>query len=886
MKMGKKKAVIICLFFQWVVVPAPAQDPLSATPDWTLPHAFLHGDKAANSDVWPAIRTEARPGAYWWWPGSAVDRKGLTWNLETYHRAGWGSMGVVGIYGVRGEEQRFIDIFSPAWFGMFNHAVEEAERLGMIIDLTPSSGWRMGGPHITPDHAEQSFSVSKGRIMPVQLDTRVKRAGPGGVGRCLNPYSLSAVRFHLEWLTQRFQEGMGKSPRAFYYDSFENEGNWCPEFMDSFKKLRGYNLADHAEALGGEGDPEEVRRVMCDYRETLSDLLIDCVREIVRWSEKMGSGLRMQAHGAPANLLDMYSAASIPETEVFGANEFDIPGYRRDPALSNPETPDILVNRFASSAAHVAGRNLIIAESFTWLRNHFHTALSHIKAESDQLFLNGINGIYYHGLCYSPKDASWPGWLFYASTQANFRNSIFRDIPVLNAYITRCQSVLQQGKADHDVLLYWPVYDLWMGGGSGELRFRVHDPGWLKESACGEAARCMVDQGYTFDYISDKQLRRTKAVNGDLLTEGGSAYRTLLIPAAKHMETGTLKHLLDLAREGATILFWQQLPEDVPGWNEHETRKVELAYMLETMPLTAGDVAAMGKGRIMLHDDLGELLGVAGIAPETMVGMGLRFDRRKLEGQTIYFLVNHSAGRIDGWVELASPGRSARIMDPMTGRTGVAGIRTKGHGTAIYLQMDAGETRILRLYDREWIRVEAWPLLRTCGEPLELRGPWDVEFIEGGPWLPGKYRTDVLESWTDFDVPHTRSFAGAARYTKDVNLSAVEADHVILDLGDVRESARIWVNRQPAGVLVAQPYKLDISEWLQEGQNEISIEVTNLSANRIRDLDIRGREWRKFYDINFVDHLYQPFNASDWPLKPSGLLGPVKLIPCESWESF
>ena len=104
---------------------------------------------------------------------------------------------------------------------------------------------------------------------------------------------------------------------------------------------------------------------MCDYRETLSDLLIECVREIARWSEGMGSGLRMQAHGAPANLLDMYAAASIPETEVFGANEFDIPGYRRDPALSNPETPDILVNRFASSAAHVAGRKLIIAESFS-----------------------------------------------------------------------------------------------------------------------------------------------------------------------------------------------------------------------------------------------------------------------------------------------------------------------------------------------------------------------------------------------------------------------------------------------------------------------------------------------------------------------------------------
>jgi len=89
------------------------------------------------------------------------------------------------------------------------------------------------------------------------------------------------------------------------------------------------------------------------------------------------------------------------------------------------------------------------------------------------------------------------------------------------------------------------------------------------------------------------------------------------------------------------------------------------------------------------------------------------------------------------------------------------------------------------------------------------------------------------------------------------------------------------VNHKPAGVLVAHPFRLDISELLIVGQNEISIEVTNLSANRIRDLDISGIQWRKFYDINFVSHLYEPFDASVWPLKPSGLLGPVKLIPIQ-----
>jgi len=578
----------------------------------------------------------------------------------------------------------------------------------------------------------------------------------------------------------------------------------------------------------------------------------------------------MQAHGSPANILDMYASASIPETEVFGANEFHIPGYRLDPDLSNPETPDILVNRFASSAAHVAGHNLIIAESFTWLRNHFHTNLSHIKAESDQLFLNGINGIYYHGLCYSPMDADWPGWLFYASTQANFRNSIFRDIPVLNRYISRCQSVLQQGRADHDVLLYWPVYDLWMDGGPREIRFSVHNPKWLKESACGEAASLMVDRGYTFDYISDKQIRRTRVENGALVTEGNAIYRTLLVPAARYMKVNTLKHLAELANEGATILFWKHMPEEVPGWSHHQSRKEELISVLENMPVDS---------QVMLEDNLEKLLEIAKVSPESMVDVGLHFNRRKMKDHTIYFIANHSAGRVDGWVKLASSCRSALVMDPMTGHTGSARVRQTVDGPEIVLQMDPGETRILRVFEAEVPLTGPLPVLGSTGKTLELNGKWDIEFMEGGPHLPGKYQTDILESWTKFNLQHVQSFAGAARYTIEVSLPYLASNHYMLDLGDVRESARVWVNGNPAGVLVAHPFKLDISGLLEVGLNHIAIEVTNLSANRIRDLDIKGVDWKKFYDINLVNHLYEPFDASVWPMKPSGLLGPVKLIP-------
>ncbi|NQU23176.1 MAG: glycoside hydrolase family 2 [Candidatus Nealsonbacteria bacterium] len=874
----------------WLAGPACSaadrpEDHAPTTPTWTPPDAFLAAEGTGGETGWPTVRPECRPGAYWWWPGSAVTKEDLTWNLETYRRSGWGNMGVVVIYGVRGEEDRFIDLFSPKWFEMFNHAVAEARRLGMNIDLTPSSGWRMGGPHVPPQHGGQSFAVENGQIVARPNGAKVKRAGPGGAGLAINPYSEAAVAFHLDFIGKRFDEGTGSPPRAFYYDSFENPGNWCPELLDSFRRLRGYPLQEHADALAGRGDADRVRRVVCDYRETLSDVLIERVEQIVGWGKQRGSGLRMQAHGAPANLLDMYAAAAIPETEVFGASQFDVPGFRRDPKWIRPDRQSDLVNRFASSAAHVAGRKVVISESFTWLRNHYHTALSHVKAESDNLLVNGINCIYYHGICFAPKKTAWPGWLFYASTEANARNSIFRDVPALNAYLTRCQSVLQEGRPQNDVLLYWPVYDLWMGDGTRERRFTVHHPAWIEETPCGQAGRWMIDNGYTFDFVSDRQLLNVRYEDNALRTAGASHYRTIVVPAVKVMTVGTARRLLELAKAGATVLVWKGLPQDVPGWNSHADRKQRLGGLLGRLSFEPNGVAAVGKGKVLVGEDLAALLETAGVAREPLVDRGLKFIRRKSPTHVSYFIVNHSAKPVNAWVPVASRGRSAVLMDPMTARTGVAPTRVAGDAAVVdkplevYLQMQPGETRVLRVFSDKAVGGPAWPIAEPAGEPIEVKGTWQVQFTEGGPVLPRRVSMDDLRCWTESGDDNADRFAGAARYTITVDLPASDADGWVLDLGDVRESARVWIGGKAAGLVVAHPFRVDVTGLLKPGNNEIAVEVTNLSANRIRDLDRRGVDWKKFHDINFVDQMYRPFDASTWDPKPSGLLGPVTIQP-------
>src|SRR5690606_8378845 len=158
------------------------------------------------------------------------------------------------------------------------------------------------------------------------------------------------------------------------------------------------------------------------------------------------------AHGSPGNLLDLYALADIPETEIFGSSGFPIPGLRVD-GLPNSHPPDPLVIRMASSAAHVAGKPLVSSESCTWLGEHFRVALSQAKPELDQLWTAGVNHVFYHGIAYSPPDAPWPGWLFYASTNFAPSNPQWPHFKALNAYVARVQSALQSGSPDNDVLL-------------------------------------------------------------------------------------------------------------------------------------------------------------------------------------------------------------------------------------------------------------------------------------------------------------------------------------------------------------------------------------------------------------------------------------------------
>ena len=828
----------------------------------------------------------SKPWTRWWWPGSAVSEAGITQQLEQLADAGIGGVEITPIYGARGYENDYIEFLSPEWMQMLDYVGKEAQRLGLGVDMATGTGWPFGGPWVPVDDGALKIVFQEGHIAGVPTEQQVKRAAPGGEGWVINPYNSDALHRYLAKFDEVFKSFPVECIRSQFHDSFEYYGaSWTDAFEQKFTEMHGYDLQNYAaELMDLKSMPEEeLARLKGDFRATLSELHLDYLKSWNAWAHTHGQLTRNQSHGAPANLLDLYAAADIPETEIFGASPFPIPGLRYDPTAvrrrNTHDLPEPLVTRFASSAAHISGKPLVSCESATWLRDHWKVTLAYVKPELDRVMLDGINHIFYHGTVYSPPPGQvpWPGWLFYASTQFNPNNPWWQDFSQLNTYIQRVQSVLQSGQPDNDVLLYWPEADVWHNAAPNDKRngpmiqLSVHGVDWIMHAACGKAAKTLHDHGYAFDYISDKQVLDCR-VEGDgaIVTSGGNHYRTIIIPATHYMPIATMQQLLRYANAGANIIF-EKLPEDVPGLKEVENRQKTLASLnkqIQELP------------NCYLAHDLLQGLQQLGVRSENMMALGLDCIRRQTDGGVSYFIVNLSGNPVDAWLPIATTFESVELVDPLSGETGLA--RTHVESNEVYLQLSPGQSILLHARKHPSSLTEQWQYFtRNTSDAQSLKGSWKVEFINGGPEIPHSFTTEAYGSWTDLcPDPEAKRFAGTARYTLEFTISeGTSADDFMLDLGDLRESARVTLNGTNIGTVWSLPFQIRLGKALKKGRNLLELEITNTAANRIRDMDVQGVDWKIMHEINFVDVNYRPFDATDWPIESAGLLTPVELIP-------
>ena len=876
--------------------------------------AMVLATMAIFAQQWPEAKPEAKAGARWWWLGSAVDKENLRWTMQEYANHGIGALEITPIYGVQGNEANNIPYLSDQWMEMLREVQANGHELGIEVSMATGTGWPFGGPWVPMEESackavfvdttfvggtvsgldlsvpekeapycrlnkvmaywqgrpyDVTAFVSNGKLswspaeelqgrirsasnkslrkaLKLQLKEmqtahwevvavwarhgvmKVKRAAPGGEGLVIDHFDRTAVSHYLQHIEAAFERTGTPYPHTFFNDSYEVEAaTWTPTLFQEFEQRRGYKLEHYLRQLQ-DGDP----KIVSDYRETLGDLLLEnFTSQWTAWAHSHGAITRNQAHGSPANLIDCYAAVDIPEIEGFGLSDFGIKGLRLDPGKTRKNDSDFSMLKYAPSAAHVCGKPFTSSETFTWLTEHFRTSLSQMKPDIDLMFCAGVNHMFFHGTCYSPKDDPWPGWKFYASIDMSPTNSIWRDAPYFMQYVERCQSFLQWGQPDNDFLVYLPVRDMWQKQTDKLLmQFSIHKMGQLAPEFI-EAILAIDRAGFDCDYISDRLLLTTTFADGMLQTAAGTRYKGLVIPECRMMPESVKAHIEQLKAQGAHIIIGTR----------------------------AADLQTAAR-------------------PEAIkTKCGLKAIRRRNDSGYHYFIANLSPRDIKDRLPLSVAFRSATWFNPLNGDITPASV----YGDSIDICLRSGESMILVLRKEE---SEKWKENFSASDisPLSsktLDGPWALSFIDEAPKMNKTFTLDHTQTWESLDDDSVKVMMGTGVYTTHVRLSKAEAKgHWQIDLGDVRESARVYINGQFIGCAWSVPFVLDCRKALKAGDNEIRIEVTNLPANRIADYDRRGIKWRKMEEINVVDINYHRTTYDQWAPVPSGLNSPVSLV--------
>lgn len=870
---------------------------------------------------------EERPWIWWFWLGNIVSEDLIDQHLHTYAKAGYGGVVIISSYGVKGYEDKQITYRSSEWYRMLRYTIAKADRLKMKVDLALSSAWPFGGPQVMQqdgakflkraDSFEASSFVSRKVIggiadeyliaasafseKGVYLDLTsqvnvsgelvtflpegkwqveiivggytnqmVKRSSPGGEGKVIDHFDGKALRNYLA----DFDKDLAsmKGIRALFNDSYEVYGaDYTPTFISEFEKRRGYSPKPYFSLLLRNESNEMTERFLCDYRTTIADLIADnFLSNWTNWSNDRSFQTMEQAHGSPSNILDMYAAADIPQCESFGPSCFDIDKVRVDEDTRRDpyKRPDVLHLKFASSGGNLMGRKLVSSETATWLTNHFRTALSQVKPEVDKLFLSGVNHIHLISATNTPLTSAYPGWVFYPAPDFGPRSALLDYMPDFSLYVSRMQNILQESQPDNDLLLYYPVSDYFseVKKDLGVLGMMDHIPTkWGDSWAFATTARTLRASGYQFDYVSDKLLQKLTVRDGKVCSEGGGSYRAIVIPACKRIPLETMQKLIELATAGVPVVFDTQIPGNVPGLYKVSERLQTLLAQRETIK---------AQEQVFVTAQIDSALCALFIPKTDIPVQGLDFIRKRLNGGKVFVIANQQSTFTDGPVVLDAAYRQIFVYDPLTGRSSVGQIGVEDGKSSVYLQLLPGQSVVLFA---DCGRKTTLPYDTFKGVGSLLPADWTIEFGKQAD-APPALTTSQLKSWTELgDSTHIYyNGVGVYKSTFDLPAGLEQSTRIRLQFTDVRDMAEVYINGRLIGKTWSVPYQVDFdARLLRKKGNKIEVRVANIATNKIIGMDRHHISWQECY---VADPKRRSFNAADWEIAPSGLLGDIRLI--------
>lgn len=814
-------------------------------------------------------------GVHWWWFGPAVTKPEVERELNVMHRAGIANVLIYPVYPMSADDPargiRNLRYLSPEFLDVVAHAIRHARSLGMTADMILGTGWPYGGPLVTPELAAR-------KLLNLPTGMRVKRPSLGGEGLVLDHFNPTAIGKFLDEVGGKLLSAAQPAGlRAVHLDSLEvYGGDWTPDFPAAFSERRGYDIMPRISALKAGSPDEQAPDVRFDFWHTLSELGHErFIRPLHEWCRRNGVALQAESYGTPP--VDMASYADVD-----------------DPAGESYDWKTFVASRWASSAAHQFGKRVTAAEAYTWLRYpRWVATLEDLKLGSDLHFLCGINRIVAHGYPYSPPAAGIPGWAYYASVELNDNNTWWPYFPLLSAYVRRVSYALQLGRPNVDVALYLPEEDVMAGRSPGGESLNLYmETKWhlsggkaqpefgLPEADASESPviKTLLSSGFTFDGFDHSLIAAGVKTNAGRLAVGDVAYRIAVLPNLKGASVALLEVLRDFCHAGGTVIATRRLPDRAYGVMNHEADSARVRAIVEEMfgDGTVGHTRRKTFGRgvaIYVPDESAEFARVlASLEPEVEFGgpdADLAVVHRHDADRHVYFIVNTSTRKKTITATFRDGTGAPVLWDAMTGDVFPAPhYRQTAHGAEIPLTLEGYGSVLVVFGDSAEAALQARKEhhLREA-DATPVSGPWSLE-------IDGKTtHLDHPGSWAEF--PNYRYFSGTGSYRS--KFRATGSTGLLLDLGEVREIADVEINGKPAGVVWKRTYTLDVSASVKPGENTLVVRVTNLLINRV--LGQADPDYSALIPLRFP--LPEEKKRIARPL-PSGLLGPVKLIPFET----
>ena len=425
----------------------------------------------------------------------------------------------------------------------------------------------------------------------------VINGAPGAAGPILNHMDEKSVYKYLNNMSDTIQAKTGPlSPhlRAFFTDSMELEGcNWTGDFAEAFQERRGYDLMpwlpfilfkvgrlgavvdDQYGAKKSDQFAEEVKRVRFDFELTKAELLYErFTKTYLKWCKEQNIQSRAQAYGRGFFPLESSLGYDIPEGESWTTNwlkhrlgeEMGDEDYRRGRGYT-------MINKYVSSAAHLAGKRLVSAEEMTNTYIVFNATLELIKLGSDMSAISGITHSIWHGFNYSPPEAPFPGWVQYGSYY-NENNTWWPYFKYLNDYRARLSSQLQHADMYTDIALLPANYDMW-----GEMGVQTDPfPEKLNIPYTSLTWEAIHKTGGGAHYVTEIILRDATVKNGKLCY-GKKQYGTLFLIDVASTSPETLDKLQEFVGSGGRVFCIGQYPSKSLGYKDYQQREIGRAHV-------------------------------------------------------------------------------------------------------------------------------------------------------------------------------------------------------------------------------------------------------------------------------------------------------------------